>query len=205
MTRPAVGGCIAQAHALNGAGFVRGKLLTTDAHEELGSAQRLGHAFGAFGHGITKALPVGGLLGHGDEGFRAAELQRNLGFVLADHTLLEQLHGRGYAGPKADGIHTQVVTQPVGLDQRVQVAHATLRAHGPGRFVLGALAGDLPVLRIGGDRVFRGGFARQGADPPTGNGAGETGFIGDQAGFGQGFTADVFGFIKDGLLMVAGR
>ena len=138
MTRPAIGGRIAQAHTLNGAGFIRGKLLTAHTHEELGSAQRLGHTFGAFGHGIAKALPVGGLLGHGDKRFGAPEFQRNLGLVLVDRALLEQLHGRGYAGPKADGIHAQVVAQPVGLDQRVQVAYAALRAHGPGRFVLGA-------------------------------------------------------------------
>ncbi len=145
VTSSAVTGRVSDAHSLKPARIVRRELLSLAAHEQLLTPELLRHSLCAFRQFVTKTFPVGRRFGHPNHRFRRAEPQRQFHHLVGDHSLLVQFHGGGQRCPHRNGIHPQVVAQPVGFNHRIQIAGARVCTEGPGGFILWPFAGRSPV------------------------------------------------------------
>jgi len=110
--------------------------------------QLVAHALAAFGEFVAEAFAVGGRLSHADQCFPGAETQRHFHLLIREDAAFIQLHGGGESGPHRNRVHAEIVAQPVGLDDRVEVADAGVGPERPRRLVLRPLPGGLPVARM---------------------------------------------------------
>src|SRR5581483_4848934 len=89
-----------------------------------------------------------------------------------------QFHGRGDGGAEGDGIDAVLVAEEIGVSQRVQIIDAGVVAQGPGRLVFQA-AGGAPVFGTVDHGVV---VLVDDGDAAAGDGAAETGGVGDKIG-----------------------
>ena len=179
MAGAAIGGGVAQSHALQGSAVVAGEFLALHAHEEFRMTVLLAQPLGPQGQFLAETLALAGLLRHDGQSLGTAEAEVNaIGVVLREDSHLEEFHRRRQGHTERDRVHAVLVHHVVGEGEGIEIVHTDDRAEGIGRLVLQTTRG-MPVLRpVDDGEVLRIDMS----DPAAGDSAPETGLVGDEIG-----------------------
>ena len=86
MAGSSIGRGIGNAHSLESARIVGGKLLALTSHEHLGVVEFLAHSERTFRQLVTEPLTVRGCFRHAYQGIAGTKLQRHFHLIVRNHT-----------------------------------------------------------------------------------------------------------------------